>query len=342
VDYALFVVFFPHLIAGPIIHQSEVMPQFARRETYRFRASNFAIGFTIFALGLFKKTMIADSLGAEASKVFSAAAQGAALHAADAWIGSFAYTFQLYFDFSGYSDMAIGASRLFGIRMPVNFNSPYKAADLIDFWRRWHITLSRFLRDYLYVPLGGNRKGPARQAVNVFLTMLIGGIWHGAGWNFVVWGAVHGAWLVINHLWSGGRKRAPRSALRLWTGRVITFALVSLAWVLFRAVDLSTALNCFAAMFGVGEAASGAALLRSKLWFWLALALAVVWLAPNTQEIMSRFRPVLERVSPPALPGKLRWLLWRPAPLYAVLIALLFTACVLSLSRHSEFLYYQF
>jgi D-alanyl-lipoteichoic acid acyltransferase DltB (MBOAT superfamily) len=342
IDYALFVLFFPHLIAGPVIHHGEVMPQFARRETYRFHARNLAIGFTIFALGLAKKTLIADPLGAEASKVFAAAAGNTPLHTGDAWLGCLAYTFQLYFDFSGYSDMAVGASRLFGVRMPVNFNSPYKAIDLIDFWRRWHITLSRFLRDYLYVPLGGNRKGPTRQAVNLFLTMLLGGIWHGAGWNFVAWGAVHGGLLVVNHLLTGGRKRGPRSMAAQWSGRLLTFAVVSLAWVLFRAKDLGTAVDIYAAMFGLGDVAPAGALLRDKWWGWLAVALVVVWFAPNTQEIMCRFRPVLEKVAPPDLPETLRVVLWRPTPLYAVLIALLFTACVLSLSRHSEFLYYQF
>jgi alginate O-acetyltransferase complex protein AlgI len=207
VKYGLFVSFFPQLIAGPIVHHGEMLPQFEREETYHLRASNLAAGLAFFTIGLFKKVVIADGVAPIASLVFDAAAEGRALTTFDAWAGALAYTAQLYFDFSGYSDMAIGLGRLFGIRLPVNFNSPYKAVNIIEFWRRWHMTLSRFLRDYLYIPLGGNRRGRPRRYLNLMITMLLGGLWHGAAWTFVVWGAVHGLLLCVGTL--------PRAGLRL-------------------------------------------------------------------------------------------------------------------------------
>ena len=217
-NYALFVAFFPHLLAGPVLHHAEVMPQFARRETFRFSAENFAVGLTIFAVGLFKKVVLADGVGEFATPVFDAAKNGATLTFLAAWGGVLSYTFQLYFDFSGYSDMAIGLARLFGIVFPANFNSPYKAASIIDFWRRWHMTLSRFLRDYLYVPLGGGRHGQVRRHANLMITMLLGGLWHGAGWTFVVWGGLHGAYLVVERLVGGpiARLMAERTT-QSWT-----------------------------------------------------------------------------------------------------------------------------
>ncbi len=186
-NYLLFVTYFPHLIAGPILHHKQMMPQFADRNTYRVRSKNLAIGLTFFCLGLLKKLYLADSLGAYADASFGASAHGS-VSFLTAWVGALAYTFQLYFDFSGYCDMAIGISWFFGIQLPINFNSPYKAPNIIDFWRRWHITLSNFLRDYVYISLGGNRKGKVRRHVNLMATMFIGGLWHGASWTFVVWG----------------------------------------------------------------------------------------------------------------------------------------------------------
>ncbi|MGH6886959.1 MAG: MBOAT family O-acyltransferase, partial [Geminicoccales bacterium] len=186
VNYALFVTFFPQLIAGPIVHHSEVLPQFARRSTYRLDLDNLALGLTVFSIGLFKKVVLADGIATYATPMFAAAQGGYEPTLFEAWGGALAYTFQLYFDFSGYSDMAVGLGLMFNIRIPINFDSPYKAVNVIDFWRRWHITLSRFLRDYLYIPLGGNRRGPERRYVNLMLTMLLGGLWHGAGWTFVI------------------------------------------------------------------------------------------------------------------------------------------------------------
>lgn len=207
VNYFLFVTYFPHLIAGPILHHRAMMSQFATRTLSVFSRENFMIGLTFLLIGLFKKLVIADNIAGYANDLFTVAEKGVVPDIRSAWIGAVAYSFQLYFDFSGYCDMAVGMSRMLNITIPYNFNSPYKATSIIDFWRRWHMTLSNFLRDYLYIPLGGNRRGDARRYVNLFMTMLIGGAWHGAGWTFVVWGALHGSFLVVNHLWVSLRRR---------------------------------------------------------------------------------------------------------------------------------------
>ncbi len=190
--YALFVTSFPHLIAGPILHHKEMMPQFAKPGSYQINWANIAVGLTIFICGLAKKVLIADHLNEFATPIFNAVGAGGHPMLFEAWVGALAYTLQLYFDFSGYSDMAIGLSLMFNVRLPMNFNSPYKATTIIEFWRRWHMTLSRFLRDYLYIPLGGNRKGKIYRYRNLIITMLLGGLWHGAGWTFLIWGAA--AW----------------------------------------------------------------------------------------------------------------------------------------------------
>ncbi len=220
VPYALFVSYFPHLIAGPILHHREMMPQFAAPTSYRFDYSNLAAGLTIFAIGLFKKTVLADGIAPYASPVYAQAAQGYAPGMVEAWGAAVAFGLQLYFDFSAYSDMAVGLSKMLGIRMPVNFESPYKATSIVEFWRRWHMTLSRFLRDYVYVALGGNRRGTARRYANLLVTMLLGGLWHGAAWTFVLWGALHGAFLAINHGWIALRRRLPPGPI--WVNRIGT------------------------------------------------------------------------------------------------------------------------
>ena len=263
--YSLFVCFFPQLIAGPIVHHREMMPQFGTQRRTDI-ASDVSVGLTIFAIGLFKKVVIADTVAIQTSLIFDGAAVGLAPTLIDAWAGTIFYAFQIYFDFSGYSDMAIGLGRLFGIRLPMNFTSPYKATSIIDFWRRWHITLSRFLRDYLYIPLGGNKHGPARRYINVFVTMLLGGIWHGAGWTFFLWGSMHGLFIVINQLWrdhvkrTGAAAKPPgdrRMASRPTPGwyalgcRALTFLLVLIAWVPFRAEGLEATLSVYAGMVGL-------------------------------------------------------------------------------------------
>jgi alginate O-acetyltransferase complex protein AlgI len=273
VHYGLFVTYFPHLVAGPVLHHAQMMPQFADSLVYRFDSARFWGGLTIFGIGLFKKVVLADGIAPYADAVFMPVDGGAVPEPAEAWIGALAYTFQLYFDFSGYSDMAIGLSWMFNIRLPFNFDSPYKALSISEFWRRWHISLSTFLRDYLYVPLGGNRKGETRRYVNLGITMVLGGLWHGASWSFVIWGALHGMYLMVNHAFRALAERA--GWLRcLDSGRVfgvaswaVTFVAVVFAWVFFRAKTLAGAWRMVQAMAGLnsGEAESGILLWNAGL-----------------------------------------------------------------------------
>jgi len=350
-DYTLFVSFFPQLIAGPIVHHSEVLPQFLRRG--KVPAQVLAIGVTIFAIGLAKKVLLADNAAPFATARFDAVAAGASLDLLDAWAGALAYTVQLYFDFSGYSDMAIGAGLMFGIRLPINFASPYKATSIIDFWRRWHVTLSRFLRDYLYIPLGGNQRGRTRRFVNLFITMLLGGLWHGAGWTFVVWGALHGVYLGVNHAWRALRERLGLPAR--WTdafhalpARALTFLAVVVAWVFFRAETMATALGMLRGMAGLNGLFSGTggaapAFSDTSLAFAvIGLLLAIAWLAPSTQQLTRYVGPEHEVVLDVHQAEQAHASRWRPSPAWAVTTGLLFAACLMSMSRVSEFLYFQF
>ncbi len=380
-NYVLFVTFFPQLIAGPIVHHGEMMPQFAQRTLPGDRSTDFAVGLSIFCVGLFKKVVIADACAVYADAGYGMLKAGQPLDFASAWITVLAFSFQLYYDFSGYSDMAVGLARLFGIHLPVNFHSPYRATGTIDFWRRWHITLSRFLRDYLYIPLGGNQRGAIRHYVNLAAVMLLGGLWHGANWTFVVWGAAHGVLLGINHAWNQLQisRRAIFSsapARALFIG--LTFLVVTLAWVPFRADTLAGAVKLMATLFPVG--ADTATAWKSIEQFWLAqfgdpkqafnlmawfkprelwpavlppaylatvrpagfvlmLIAIATFVLPNTQQIFARFNPVM------GLPDEqlhhrwsLRCLDWK----IAVVISGMFVFSVLQLSRVSPFLYYQF
>jgi alginate O-acetyltransferase complex protein AlgI len=306
VHYGLFVTFFPHLVAGPVLHHSQMMPQFADAKTYRFNSANFAAGLAIFLLGLFKKVVIADGISPFADAVFDAARDGHALTLAEGWIGALAYTFQLYFDFSGYSDMAIGLSWMLNIKLPYNFNSPYKALNITDFWRRWHISLSTFLRDYLYIAMGGNRRGKVRRYVNLFITMLLGGLWHGASWTFVFWGALHGVYLMINHAWSAvfppreWKSPITRAAARSLSW-AITFLAVIVGWVFFRATTFDAAQNVLHSMlFGEATLAAerNAVLWNSGLYSGTALTLIMALLAgvlifQNSNKIGEQLREAL-------------------------------------------------
>jgi len=242
-NYALFITFFPQLIAGPIVHHSEMMPQFASKWNLVKNYKNISMGLFIFSIGLFKKIVIADSFAIWANSGFDVATK---LNLFEAWATSLSYTIQLYFDFSGYTDMAIGAALLFNIKLPINFNSPYKATDIQDFWRRWHITLSRFLRDYIYIPLGGNRGGEFKTYSNLMATFILGGIWHGAGWTFIFWGFLHGFALVIYRAWSQfGFK------LWSWVAWFITFNFINITWVFFRAKEWDDAIKVLNGMFSL-------------------------------------------------------------------------------------------
>jgi len=244
-NYALFVTFFPQLIAGPIVHHKEMMPQFSRKQTKIINYRNIVSGIFIFSIGLFKKVVIADSFAVYATSGFDIATS---LNLFEAWISSLSYTFQLYFDFSGYTDMAVGLALLFNIRLPLNFNSPYKATNIQDFWRRWHVTLSRFLRDYVYIPLGGSRVSSYRIYFNLMTTFILGGIWHGAGWTFIFWGALHGGALVVHRLWC-------ELGIRLWAwlAWLITINFINIAWIFFRAREWGDAVKVLNAMFSLDD-----------------------------------------------------------------------------------------
>jgi alginate O-acetyltransferase complex protein AlgI len=328
--YALFVTYFPHLIAGPILHHKDMIPQFERAAAKRPDAHLILCGLIIFAIGLFKKTCLADGIQPLVTLAFGPNAPSFD----QAWIGALAYTFQLYFDFSGYSDMAIGISLMFGIFLPLNFNSPYKATSIIDFWRRWHMTLSQFLRDYLYISLGGNRHGRTLRYVNLMITMVLGGLWHGAAWTFVAWGALHGAYLCINHAWNNyGPAVAPRfTRLANIAAFLLTFLSVVVAWVLFRADSMATAIYVLSKMADPTQIAFG----RGEMAYTLFILVyaAIAWLAPNTQTIMGydhKNRTVGETLSA-----------WqkRPAFLYATAAVLAFG--ILGIQQHSEFIYFRF
>jgi D-alanyl-lipoteichoic acid acyltransferase DltB (MBOAT superfamily) len=244
-NYALFVTFFPQLIAGPIVHHKEMMPQFANKWNMVRNYRNIALGLFIFSIGLFKKVVIADTFAVWATAGFDTATT---LNFFEAWATSLSYTFQLYFDFSGYTDMAIGIALLFNIKLPINFNSPYKATNIQDFWRRWHITLSRFLRDYIYIPLGGNKKGNFRTYINLMATFILGGFWHGAGWTFLFWGFLHGLALAIHRLWQ-------TLGFKMWTWLAwfITFNFINIAWVFFRAKEWDDAVKILTGMAGMSR-----------------------------------------------------------------------------------------
>ena len=301
-DFSLFVMFFPQLIAGPIVHHKEIIPQFKEGAAHRFSAENLAGGLALFTMGLCKKTLLADSLVHWSDPIYASVAGGAAPTLYEAWTAALAFTFQIYFDFSGYTDMALGIALMVGIRLPLNFASPYKATSIIDFWRRWHITLSRFLRDYVYIPLGGNRKGPARRYINLLLTMLIGGLWHGAAWTFVVWGGLHGLYLMINHAWRHMRERLgwqpTGSAYGLWAARLLTFFVVVVGWVFFRAETFSTAATILRSMAGLGP--WGEPMHLRHLAYLFALT-GCVFLLPNSQQLVASIRPAIETVQPQAL-----------------------------------------
>jgi len=282
-----------------------MMPQFAHASTYRLRWDHVATGLLLFTLGLCKKVLWADSLAPFANAIFDGVQRGMTTGTLpttyEAWLGAVAYGLQIYFDFSGYTDMALGAALMFNIHLPINFNSPYKSTSIIEFWRRWHITLSTFLRDYLYIPLGGNRRGKLRRYINLMATMLLGGLWHGAGWTFVIWGALHGAYLTINHLWRGTVSESVLRWVPVWlgtlTGGALTFVAVIAAWVVFRSSDVAQAITLLKAMFGIaarpisldavvrGHALVITDLPGRDLVRLLVPGLLWVWLLPNSTRV---------------------------------------------------------
>lgn len=315
-DYALYVTFFPQLIAGPIIRHNEIIPQYKKSPLRQDIYHHLGVGIVLFSIGLAKKTLIADSLAETATPLFDAVANGQALSFAQSWMASASYSLQLYFDFSGYSDMAIGLALMFGFSLPINFNAPYRATSIRDFWRRWHITLSRFLRDYLYIPLGGNRHGNHRLYLALLLTMLLGGLWHGAGWTFVIWGGLHGLALVANHIWSAKGLRLP-----VYFAWPVTLLFLMFGWVIFRADSMTTANTIMTTMIGLeGFSLEGDI---SNQWLPIAAFLIAI-IGPTSQSFaMTKLKPNTP---------------------YAVATAGIFLYLILNVAGdgYSEFLYFQF
>jgi D-alanyl-lipoteichoic acid acyltransferase DltB (MBOAT superfamily) len=381
--YLLFVTYFPHLIAGPILHHKQMMPQFASYKSHILNLDNVSLGLTIFIIGLIKKIVIADSFGIHSTPIFDAANEGRILSFFEAWIGAISYTLQLYFDFSAYSDMAIGLSLIFNIRLPLNFNSPYKSRSIIDFWRRWHMTLSTFLRDYLYIPLGGSRCSNIRRHTNLMITMILGGLWHGAGWTFIIWGALHGAFLIINHLWRQFKSRlniqARSSLTSIICSQGLTFLAVVVAWVFFRADNVSTALSMLSSMGGFNGVSLPNTLapllldIANTTYFenivfegifpnniflqsnvvvisTILIGLMIVFFFPNTHEIMRNYKICWEDLTEKngnsyIETNRLQYkVVWMPSIKIALLVGSLFFCVLLLLSnnQNSEFLYYQF
>jgi D-alanyl-lipoteichoic acid acyltransferase DltB (MBOAT superfamily) len=390
IHYALFVTYFPHLIAGPVLHHAEMMPQFRTAKIYRPFLRNFVIGLAFLLMGLAKKVLIADSIAPVANMVFGAGAD-VPLTAGAAWLGVTAYTLQIYFDFSGYSDMAIGIARLFGIRLPANFDSPLRASSIIDYWLRWHITLSRFLTAYIYNPLllrltrariasGKPALGGKNATFSAFLTLLafptivtmaVSGLWHGAGYTFIVWGLLHGAFLTVNHGWRLLKAKRSKTPVRhdqpggFWSW-LLTFVCVVVAMVFFRAPTMHGAWGILTGIVGgngIGFPASIfdhlgplAKLLATtggtaETWWgaidffmlvaWTASLLALALLFPNSAQILARYEPALGLRSS-AVQGRLARLVWTPSLKWAIAVAVVAYAAILRLGGPSEFLYWQF
>lgn len=349
--YALFVSYFPHLVAGPILHHKEMMPQFGGEASRHPSGEKIALGLSVFAIGLVKKVVVADGFSLIVGPVFQQANTGA-IWPGDAWGGALAYSLQIYFDFSGYSDMAVGLSLLFGIVLPFNFDSPYKARSIAEFWRRWHITLSRFLRDYVYIPLGGNRRGESRRYLNVLATMILGGLWHGAGWTFLAWGTLHGLFLVVNHAWLAVKSRWPKLTRWADTGAfslvslLITQIAVVVAWVYFRADGIHAAHRMLKAMAGSTRAIlpGQASLVTAADLGLVALGYAACLVLPNVIAIFERWRIGIEEYHN-SRPWSVLALRWRPSVPWALTAsALLMVGILVGLAtgNASPFLYFQF
>jgi alginate O-acetyltransferase complex protein AlgI len=333
--YALFVSFFPYLLAGPIIHHREMTTQYTQLKSKTLDYRNITGGLYLFFIGLFKKAVIADTLAGWAIQGFDHAAT---LPLIEAWAVSLSYTLQLYFDFSGYTDMAIGTAKMFNITLPVNFNSPYRSLNIREFWRRWHITLGRYVREYIYIPLGGNRTSEVRTLFNLMVTFFLVGLWHGAGWTFVFWGCLHGGALVIHRLWRKLNLRMPR--FLAW---LMTFSFINVAWIFFRANTFGDAMKVLKGMIGMsgvvlpeslGETLRGFQNYGLRFGPWLGniggneetivligIFLLISLVFRNSNEMVARFKPDF---------------------VHLAFICIVAVISILYLGRHSEFLYFRF
>lgn len=334
--YCEFVTIFPHLIAGPIINHKEMIPQFIADKTFKINYANLAMGISIFSMGLFKKVAVADKLATWANVAFS---NTETLTFIEAWIGAVSYTFQLYFDFSGYSEMAIGLGLMFNLKLPINFNSPYKATSIIDFWRRWHMTLGLWVRDYLYIPMGGNRNGEFCKMRNLFISMMIIGLWHGAGWTFVLWGGMHGVALMINHQW-----RRLEIDLPKFFNWGATFLCVLLLWIFFRAENFSSACNIIMSMTDIYN--TGIPFNESnKEYFGMVTNFGLSfshWRMPDDLHRIARYLSVLLAILI-LVPNPIKLMeRFKPNNIWVVIVSGLLIYSILHLNNYSEFLYFQF
>ena len=363
-SYLTFICFFPQLVAGPIVHYNDVTPQFKAEETRKFNIDNFSIGLCIFLTGLFKKVVLADIVFMPTSdKIFSAIDAGVEPTFVDSWIGILCYSFQIFFDFSGYSDMAIGLARMFNITLPINFNSPYKSASIIQFWRNWHITLSNFLKTYIYIPLGGSRKGQSRQYANLLIVMFIAGLWHGSGLHFVIWGILHGLLLCINHVWNLVPLGQIRENVFYKLASVgFTFGVVTILWSFFRASDISAAMVMLEGLAGLNgivvpeaygflslpfiQFNEDALLIQNvfQMTAYIVFGLFVVWFMPNVYQVFRGFKPALYVDKLQSLFYILpHVLVFRYNAVWLMFYVVLMVICTLSLGVvNREFLYFQF
>lgn len=334
IEYCLFVSFFPQLIAGPIVRFEEVITQFRSTLFGTITKQHLRIGLSMLVIGLFKKSVMADEMGVIVDPIYSAALAGEVLSFSVSWIAAIGYGLQLYFDFSGYSDMAIGSAYLFGIRLPDNFLSPYKSLNIQEFWKRWHISLSRFLLDYLYIPLGGSRKGYVRTLLNLMITMLLGGLWHGAGWGFILWGGIHGIFLVVFYIW---KQYTIRRSFRLpiilaW---LCTYTVVTIAWLLFRAESLGAAILLLKGVFGLSGMEF---VMENSKAAWIVFGLLFVWVLPNTQQLM-----VLHPFDSSEIDTKkVLPIHWQSKYLWSFVLTSAAILGLLHLGKPAEFIYFQF
>jgi len=373
-DYSLFVCFFPQLIAGPIVHHRDIIWQFhAVFKKNKMIWQNLSVGIVFITIGLFKKIFLAEKMSFWSDRVFNSLYLGIEPSFIEAWVGTLCFTLQIYFDFSAYSDIAIGLAILFGIKLPLNFYSPYKAISIIDFWKLWHVSLSSFLKNYLYIPLGGNKNGTIRRYLNLLIVMILGGLWHGAGLNFMLWGTLHGFYLMINHFWRTltlkNLKNSKTSTIKKICYQLLTFLAVSLAWVLFRTVSIEEAFIMYKGLIGLNGIVlpthyftllgdfggfaqklgikSGAVQLYGGGWqiIWIFSLLLFVWIMPNTQQIMYQFKPSINFEKFYKKPPKITsWIVWNPSLLSALSIAGIMMWLIIELLQGAsgEFIYFQF
>ncbi len=368
-DYLLFITFFPQLIAGPIVYGPNMFPQYKKSNAFKICRSSLTIGFSIFLLGLFKKVFIADSFKPFADLVFSSPSN-VDITLIEAWGGVLCYGFQLYFDFSAYSDMAIGLARIFNIHLPINFNSPYKAKSVIEFWHRWHITLSIFLKDHIYIPLGGNRHGIPRKYSYLFITMVLGGLWHGAGFNFLIWGALHGIYLIMNHAWKDSSAKGYvisflKTKIYNYLSLVMTFLAIMFAWAFFRAESLPCAINIIKGMTCINGMVIPEHYLNwspiPNISYWLehlhihagtiplfqgsleisvlALGFVLICKFPNTNQVFYNELPAYQDCLYPKKAGAIEW---STTKTWGMVFALISVIVLMMMNNVTEFLYYQF